>query len=182
MKSRLACRFLGAAVLSAFAQGCLSQRPSAAPAHAISRFRFTVAAPFARVAPQFGPEAERAWGDAQWNPQFIYPQPGRDIAGAVFTVPHGRSNSIWVNTNYDPVGGRMQYVYVIANAMVCVIDVHVTSIDPMHTAVDVIYTRTALSAEHNEVIAHLAQKDDQSGPVWQRYVEHALGMDGRQSP
>jgi hypothetical protein len=177
MKSRLSSRLFVAAIFSACAQGCVSQSSTVAPAHAISRFRFTVAALFSHVAPQFGPEAERAWGDAQWNPEFIYPQPGRDIPGAVFTVPHGHGNSIWVNTNYDPVGGRMQYVYVIANAMVCVIDVHVTSADAMHTAVDVTYTRTALTSEHNQAVARLAQKDKQSGPEWQHYVEHALGMD-----
>ncbi len=177
MKSRLSCRLVAVVVLSAFSQGCQSQSAPTAPAHAVSRFHFTVAAPFARVAPQFGPEAERAWGDPEWNPEFIYPQPGRDIAGAVFTVQHGHSSSVWVNTNYDPVGGRMQYVYVMANAMICVIDVHVTPTDAMHTAVEVTYTRTALTPEHNGAIAHHAQKDEQSGPEWQHYVEHALGID-----
>jgi hypothetical protein len=177
MKSRLSCRLLVAAILPAFAQGCHSQRSPVTPAHVVSSFHFTVAAPFARVASQFGPEAERAWGDPHWKPEFIHPQPGRDVEGAVFTVPHGHSNSIWVNTKYDPAGGRMQYVYFIAKAMVCVIDVHVISTDATHTAVDVTYSRTALSPEHSEAIARLAQKDAQSGPEWQHYVEHALGLD-----
>ena len=94
----------------------------------------------------------------------------------MFTLPHGRSSSIWVTTVFDTVGGRMQYVYVIPGATVCVIDVHVTTLDPMHTAVEVTYTRTALTPEHNEVIAQLAQKDAQSGPEWREHVEHALGM------
>jgi hypothetical protein len=136
-------RLLVGAVLPVFAQACYTQTPPAAPAHSIAHFSFTVAAPFVRVAPQFGPEAERAWGDPEWNPQFIYPQPGKDVAGAVFTVQHGQTSSVWVNTAYDPAGGRMQYVYILANAMVCVIDVHVTRVDAMRTAVDVTYTRTA---------------------------------------
>jgi len=176
MHLRLLNRLLVAAVLPPFAHAWYSQPSPVAPAHAVSHFSFTVAAPFARVAPQFGPEAERAWGDPQWNPQFIYPQPAKDVPGAVFTVQHGQSRSVWVNTQYDPAGGRMQYVYVIPDAMVCVIDVHVTRVDAMHTAVDVTYTRTALAPEHNEAIAHLSQKDAQNGPEWRQYVEHALGM------
>lgn len=176
MNLRLFSRLLVAVVLPAFAQACYSQASPVAPAHAVSRFSFTVAAPFARVAPQFGPQAERAWGDPQWDPQFIYPQPGRDVPGAVFTVQHGQSRSVWVNTEYDPAAGRMQYVYIIANAMVCVIDVDVTKVDAMHTAVDVTYTRTALAPEHNEAIAHLSRKDGKSGAEWRQYIEHALGM------
>lgn len=169
-------RLLVATVLPAFAQGYRAQTSPVAPAHVVSHFNFTVAASFSQVAPQFGPEAERAWGDPQWNPQFIYPQPGKDVAGAVFTLRHGRHNSVWINTNYDPVAGRMQYVYVIADTMVCVIDVHVTPADAMHTAIDVTYTRTALTPEHNDLIAHLAQEDEQSGPEWRQHVEHALGI------
>ena len=177
MTTRLFGRLLAAAAVPVFAQGCHAQSAPVPPAHAVARFSFTVPAPFARVAPQFGPEAERAWGDPQWNPQFIYPQPGKDVAGAVFTVQHGDSRSVWVNTVYDPAGGRMQYVYVVADAMVCVIDVRVTAVDAAHTAVDVTYTRTALAPEHNEAIAHLAAKDAQNGPAWRRSVEHALGIE-----
>ena len=177
MTLRLSGQLLAAAMLPVFAQACHSQAEPAAPAHAVSHFSFRVAAPFARVAPQFGPEAERAWGDPEWNPQFVYPQPGKDVAGAVFTVQHGQSSVVWVNTKYDLPGGRMQYVYIVAEAMVCVIDVHVTSVDAMHTLVDVTYTRTALAPEHNEGIAHLSRQDSQNGPKWRRYVEHALGID-----
>lgn len=164
------------AILPAFAQACISQTPPVAPAHRTAHFSFTVAAPFARVAPQFGPEAERAWGDPQWDPHFLYPQPGKDVPGAVFTIQHDRMSSVWVNTKYDPAAGRMQYVYIVAETMVCVIDVSIASIDPTHSSVDVTYTRTALATEHNEGIAHLSERDAHSGPEWQQHVEHALGI------
>lgn len=175
MDLRLYCRLLVAAVFPVFAHAGHSQTSAAAPAHAVSHFSFAISAPFSRVAPQFGPEAERAWNDPQWDPQFIHPQPGKDVTGAVFTLQHGRSISTWVNTVFDPVGGRMQYVYVIEATMVCVIDVHVTRVDPMHTAVEVTYTRTALTPEHNDLVTHLAQKDAKSGPEWRDHVEHAIG-------
>lgn len=177
MKLRRFSRPFVGAVLTALVHLCYSQTSPVAPAHTVSHFSFTVAAPFARVAPQFGPEAERAWGDPQWDPHFLYPQPGKDVAGAVFTLQHGQMSSVWVNTRYDTSVGRMQYVYLVADAMVCVIDVAVTTVDSLHTLVDVTYTRTALAPEHNAGIVHLSQQDAQSGPEWQRHVEHALGMD-----
>jgi hypothetical protein len=48
-----------------------------------------VHAPFAKAAPLFGPEGERAWAGKHWNPEFIHPQPARDVEGAVFTIQHG---------------------------------------------------------------------------------------------
>ena len=177
MKLRRFGQLIVAAVLAVFVHVCYSQSSPVALAHTVAHFSFTVAAPFARVALQFGPEAERAWGDPQWDPHFLYPQPGKDVAGAVFTLQHGQMSSVWVNTRYDAAAGRMQYIYIVTNAMVCVIDVSVASVDPLHTSVDVTYTRTALAPEHNQGIAHLSQQDAQSGPEWRQHVEHALGMD-----
>jgi hypothetical protein len=70
----------------------------------------------------------------------------------------------------------MQYVYVMPEVMVCVIDVHVATADATHTTVSVTYTRTALGPEHNDAVMQLAQKDKRSGPEWQLYIEHALGL------
>ena len=178
MKNRRFGRLLVATVLIAFVNVCYSQTSPVAPAHTVARFSFSVAAPFARVAPQFGPVAERAWGDPEWDPHFLYPQPGKDVAGAVFTLQHGQMNSVWVNTRYDSAAGRMQYVYIVAGAMVCVIDVTLTAVDPMHTSVDVTYTRTALdSGAQSRGLFISVSKIAKSGPEWRQHVEHALGMD-----
>lgn len=95
----------------------------------------------------------------------------------MFTVRHGQMSSVWVNTRYDPTAGRMQYVHIVADAKVCVIDVIVTSVDSMHILVEVSYRRTARDPGHNEDIVHLSQKDAQNGPEWRCYVENALGID-----
>src|SRR5215471_5820634 len=75
------------------------------PVHVTNSFDFEVAAPFARVAPLFGPEAERAWAGEYWNPVFLYPQPGKDVQGAVFTIEHGAHTAVWINTLFDLPGG-----------------------------------------------------------------------------
>ena len=59
----------------------------------------------ARAAPLFGPQGERAWAGEDWNPQFVFPTPARDIEGAVFTVRHGEHTAVWVNTVFDARSG-----------------------------------------------------------------------------
>ncbi len=63
---------------------------AAVPAHVTNSFHFVIRAPLSRAAPLFGPEGERCWAGQHWNPQFLYPQPGKDVEGAVFTVQSRR--------------------------------------------------------------------------------------------
>ena len=98
---------------------------TSAPLHKRTEFSFSVDAPFAQVAPLFGADEERKWA-ADWNPQFIYPCPAHDQHGMVFRVEHGSHSSIWVNTAFDLAAGHIQYSYVLNDAMVTLIDIHLT--------------------------------------------------------
>ncbi|HEX4227975.1 MAG TPA: hypothetical protein VHZ07_04850 [Bryobacteraceae bacterium] len=147
---------------------------SSSPAHVRSTFQFKLSAPLTRAAPLFGPEGERCWAGEHWNPEFLYPQPAKDIAGAVFTVQHGSRTSVWVNTLFDLAGGRMQYVSFIPDALVSTIDVRLTALDPAITGVEVTYTRTALSPAVNDHIHALATSDRTSGPHWQEAIQTCL--------
>lgn len=144
--------------------------------HVSSSFRFTVHAGFARVAPLFGPEGERGWAGKQWNPVFLYPAPGGDVQGAVFTVQHGPHTSVWVNTVFDLAGGRMQYVAFIPDVVVTTVDVHLTAMDESHTAVEVTYHRTALQAGADEDVRAMGESDRASGPKWREAIEGYLGI------
>lgn len=150
--------------------------PPAAPAHVVNTFRFALAAPLARVAPLFGPQGERAWAGPHWNPVFLYPQPARDVRGAVFTVQHGPHTSVWINTVYDLAAGRLQYVSLIDGVLVSLIDVRLAAADPAHTAVEVTYTRTALDPAANPTVQAMGAHDRASGPEWQHALEAALGL------
>jgi hypothetical protein len=153
----------------------LSQDQSASsPAHVRSAFQFRVSAPLQRAAPLFGPEGERCWAGQQWNPEFLHPLPAKDVEGAVFTVQHGPRKSVWVNTLFDLLGGRIQYVSFTPDAVVSTIDVRLTAIDPITTGVEVTYTRTALSAAANEHVHALAASDGTSGPHWQEAIQTCL--------
>jgi hypothetical protein len=148
-------------------------------AHVKNSFQFVVHAPFDRTATLFGPDMERSWAGDRWNPTFIYPQPARDVHGAIFTIRHGQKTSTWVNTVFDLTVGRMQYVYFIPDTLVTIIDVHLTPVDRSTTRVEVTYVRTALQSAANQHVRELGEKDRESGPEWQQAIETYLHADRR---
>ncbi len=140
-------------------------------AHVRSSFSLVVHAPYRETAPLFGPNGERGWSEGHWDPHFFYPQqPGQDVPGAVFAIQHGSMKSIWVNTIFDIEGHHLQYVYVIPDALVTMIDVNFTPIDELNTRVNVVYTRTALEAAANEHVRALGASDAKSGEHWEKAV------------
>jgi hypothetical protein len=145
------------------------------PAHVSNSFQFVVRAPLNRAAALFGPEGERCWGGHHWNPEFLYPQPGKDVQGAVFTIQHGPHTSVWVNTIFDPAGGRMQYVSFTPERLVFTVDVQLTALDPANTRVEVTYARTALNAAANDDVQAMGKRDRESGPEWRQAIESCLG-------
>jgi hypothetical protein len=144
------------------------------PAHVNNRFQFTLRVPLSRAAPLFGPDGERCWAGAQWNPQFLFPQPAGDVQGAVFTVQHGPYKSVWVNTIFDPAEGRMQYVSFTPDLQVSTVDVRLTALDSSTTRVEVSYARVALDIAANDMVRAMGDSDRESGPHWQNAIESCL--------
>src|SRR5581483_12525452 len=120
---------------SALAFGQSAPVENGARAHAETSFDVVVHAPYADTAALFGPEGERAWAGKHWDPQFIFPQPGRDAEGAVFTIRHGSLQAVWVVAQHDLEARHFQYVYYLGDLMVCTIDVRFTLVDPNTTKV-----------------------------------------------
>jgi hypothetical protein len=79
-----------------------------------------------------------------------------------------------VNTQFDLKNGRIQYVYVIPDALVTVITLQLKP-DGDQTHVEVAYDRTALSAEADSHVHHMAEGDRNSGPEWEKQVNDYLG-------
>ena len=147
-----------------------------APAHVSNSFQFVVRAPLIRAAALFGPEGERCWAGQHWNPEFLFPQPAKDVQGAVFTVQHGPHKSVWVNTLFDAEGGRMQYVSFIPEALVSTVDVRLSALGAASTRVEVTYARTALNIAANGDVQAMGKSDAQSGPDWQQAIEKCLAV------
>jgi hypothetical protein len=136
--------------------------------HTEERFSFVANAPMERVAPLFGADKERVWAPG-WDPAFVHPVPAADEEGMVFTVAHSHLRAAWVNTAFDLKNGHMQYVYMVPDALVTVIDLRLTP-QGNTTKVDVEYDRTALSEEADVHVRHMAEGDRKSGPEWEKQV------------
>jgi hypothetical protein len=134
--------------------------------HVSNSFSFTVNAAMHDAAPLFGPEGERVWAGDDWNPQFAFPVPAKDVEGAVFTVQHAEHSAVWVNTLFDLESGHMRYVYVLADLLATTIDVRLHPMDTAHTRVDVTYVRTALRPEADEHVLSLGKHDSEQGKEW----------------
>jgi hypothetical protein len=164
---------------AAIALTACARTPAAGPAplqHVMTTFDLMVNAPYAIAAPLFGPEGERAWAGRHWNPEFIYPQPARDEEGAVFTIQHGHMKAVWVNTLMDTPAQHFQYVYVLPDIMVTVIDVRFKVISPDATGVNVVYTRTALTPGGNEHVSAMSADDKTAGKEWEQAISAYLAQ------
>jgi hypothetical protein len=144
------------------------------PTHVSNSFQFLVRAPLDTAAKLFAPDAERGWAGENWNPEFLYPQPGQDVPGAVFTVQDGPQKSVWINTRFDVNGGRMQYVSFVPETLVSTVEVRLTPVDPATTSVEVTYARTALDVVANARVQALGESDREKGPHWREAIENHL--------
>jgi meiotically up-regulated gene 157 (Mug157) protein len=104
----------------------------------------------------------------------VYPQPARDVEGAVFRVSHGHHHSIWVNTAFDLEHGHIQYVYMIPEMVVTVIDLNLSKPSAESTHVRVAYERTALNTDVNEHVREFGEADRKNGKVWGEDIERYL--------
>jgi len=145
-------------------------------AHTEEKFVFTAKSPIQQVWPLFGADKERVWSP-NWNPHFVHPIPANDEAGMVFTVAHDHMRSAWVNTQFDEKNGRIQYVYMIPEALVTVITLQLTA-QGEQTRVEVQYNRTALSPEADAHVKHMADGDRTTGPEWEKEVNDYLAKGG----
>jgi hypothetical protein len=145
------------------------------PLHTHTSFEVTVNLPLNDAAHLFTPEGERGWAGEHWNPEFLYPQPARDMQGAVFTIRHGNLKATWVNTISDLDARHFQYVYFLPDLLVTAIDVHFTPLSADRTAVHIDYARTALTTDGNPHVQAMTKGDQHAGADWQKALDSYLG-------
>jgi uncharacterized membrane protein (UPF0127 family) len=147
---------------------------SPAPLHTREQFSLVANAPFEIAWPLFGADQERAWA-AGWNPVFVWPEKAVDQEGMVFEVQHGQKKAVWVNTAFDRMAKRIQYVYVIPDVVVTVITLKLTP-QSGSTTVEVVYERTALGHAANETVRGMALSDRLAGEEWSRQINAYLSQ------
>jgi hypothetical protein len=140
--------------------------------HSERWFEFIAEAPLPEVAPLFGAHRERDWA-AGWDPHFVWPAFAEDRPGMVFTVsgPHG--TAVWMNTCFEPEDGRIQYAYVLDNAMTTLITLRLSP-RGTRTHVAVCYERTALEPRAEAWLTRLADADANAGEEWGAQINALL--------
>lgn len=168
------CALLFFSIAGSACMQALSQAPptseahtAASVAHVSNSFTLAVHEAMPVAALLFGPQGERAWAGDEWQPEFLFPLPERDVEGAVFIVRHGEHRSVWVNTLFDVQSGHIQYVYVLGDLLATTIDVRLHPLNATLTRVDVTYVRTALRPEANEHVEMMSKHDREQGKVWE---------------
>ena len=142
--------------------------------HTREQFSLVANAPFEVAWPLFGADKERAWAP-DWEPDFLWPEKPFDQQGMVFKVRHAEQHAVWVNTAFDRVAGRIQYVYVLPDVVVTVVTLKLEP-DGGTTLVDVIYERTALLHTTNATVKAMALLDRIAGQEWSRQINGHLGQ------
>jgi hypothetical protein len=176
-----ACLGAGIVLIPAFLEHVHSLRHDAQRAadiaHTNVTFSFVAKGSMAAVAPLFGAGRERVWAPG-WQPDVLWPTDGGDRSGMIFTVPHGHTQAVWVNTRLDLSNGNVQYVYVVPETLATVITI---GMRPDHGSahVTVTYDRTALTAGANARVLQLAEHDKQAGREWQHQINAFLSSGSR---
>jgi hypothetical protein len=142
--------------------------------HTREQFSLVANAPFEVAWPLFGADKERAWAPG-WQPVFLWPERAFDQEGMVFHISHGDKNAVWVNTAFDPVAGRIQYVYVIPDVVVTLITLKLRPVGDS-TKIDVVYERTALLAKANDMVKQMAASDRVADVEWSRQINRHLSQ------
>jgi hypothetical protein len=142
--------------------------------HTREQFSLVANAPFEVAWPLFGADRERAWAP-DWRPVFLWPEKAFDQEGMVFKIRHGDKNAVWVNTAFDRMSGRIQYVYVIPDVVVTLITLKLMP-GGDSTTIDVVYERTALLAKANDIVKQMASRDRVADMEWSRQINSYLSQ------
>jgi hypothetical protein len=157
------------AVLVASHGRASGQLPAPEVAHAQTEFHFTVNLPYDDTFPLFGAWEERKWAP-DWKPQFLFPHAGADREGAVFLVNHRSHSSVWMLTRFDRTSGRVQYAFVLNNAVAACINIAIKAHAANKTDVSVSYEWTALDPNANEHVRDLAKQYEGAGAEWETQI------------
>jgi hypothetical protein len=127
------------------------------------------------VFPLFDPLGERLWAPG-WEPHFLYPQPGKPEAGAVFTTRQDRGQAvIWTIAALDGAGQRIEYLRVTPEEQLARIAIRCAELPDGTTEARVTYSFTALAEAGNAfVLGYTDAHHRERIAGWERAINHYL--------
>ncbi len=105
-----------------------------------------------RVFPLLCPVREHDWLEG-WSAKIIHSHSGLAEKNCVFSTPHhGKAETIWIITQYDPVNFIIEFVRHTPNNNVVRINIKVDATADSRSMLNIEYRYTALSENQNKFI------------------------------
>ena len=136
-------------------------------------FSFELPGSVSDITPYFGPVKESEWWP-QWQPRFIHPIGGDQVAGAIFETDSALGRSVWVMDRFEPEHGRVGYVIFVNGVGVSRYQITVSQIGPDSVRVRVWCSRTAFGEEGLPYVAKFEELFEHQGPGWQEAILKVL--------
>lgn len=128
-----------------------------------------------KVFPLLCPVREKDWLDG-WEYKMIWSESGFAEEGCVFSTPHhGKSETTWIVTKYDPINFQIEFVRFTPAENVARIFINLEANGSGSTDAFIKYEYTALNREQIEYLETGLQKDFQSSMHWwEKAINHYL--------
>lgn len=122
----------------------------------------------------FDPIGEKKWAE-NWNPTFMFPEPGVR-QGSVFTTrDHDGTETIWIITKFDKNNRNIVYTSVTPSFKVSIIEISCEPNRANHTKARVTYTIAALSEKGKQYITSMSKQHYHKWMAnWEKAINHYL--------
>ncbi|UCH65385.1 MAG: hypothetical protein JSW63_12395 [Ignavibacterium sp.] len=130
------------------------------------------------VFPLLCPVREKDWLDG-WDYKMIYSKSGLVEKDCVFLTPHhGKADTIWYVSQYDPKNFTVEFIRVTPNESVVKISISLSPADGNKTEANISYQYTGLNEEQNNFIeSELEEQFIENMKWWEKAINHYLKTD-----
>ena len=127
------------------------------------------------VFPLLCPVREKDWLDG-WEYEMIYSKSGLVEKDCAFSTPqHGKADTIWYVSQYDPGNFTIEFIRVTPNESVVKINISLSPLSDNKTRVDISYQYTGLNDEQNNFIENgLEEQFNENMRWWEKAINHYL--------
>ncbi len=126
------------------------------------------------IIPLYCPVRELDWCE-NWNPKLVYSNSGLVEKDCIFITPQGKTDIVWIVTDYDTKKGHVEMFYHVPGVLVTKLEIQVTAITENKTKAILTYSKTSLSNLGDEILDEFTKKEyDIMMDSWEKAMNHYL--------
>jgi len=128
-----------------------------------------------QVFPLLCPVREKDWLDG-WEYKMIHSKSGLAEKDCVFSTPHhGKFDTIWQVTQYDPIEFKIEFIRVTPTESVVRINISLSATGDYKTEANISYQYTGLNEDQNRFIENdLEDQFQENMKLWEKAINHYL--------